>query len=276
MTATSTAFVTVQCNSGTFVEFSAVTVPNTVSDQVLSSYVLFAPLYQLNFQASDVPAKATTTSTPSSSLTSTPLTLPTTGIPSPTSSSSPSSSSPASSGAGNGTSATGISASPTAPADSQNGLSSGAKAGIGVGVALGALLLITLAIFFFRIRKRKQEAATSTAESSATGTGAVIANEKRATSRRPQAELGSEEVRELDGRPVVTELPTRLPSDRIPPNRRNGPLFRRSDQTWIVSPTEGTFEGGDGIVSPVEPHGDAVFELEGDTTPRSTFESRRR
>jgi hypothetical protein len=143
-----------------------------------------------------------------------------------------------------------------------------------VGVALGALLLIALAILFFRLRKRKQNIAASTAGTSAAGTGAGVLDEKGARNSRPEAELSSEEVRELDGRPVATELPTRLPSDRIPPGR-NGPLFRRSDQTWIVSPTDGTFSE-DGVVSPVEPHGNAVFELEGDTTPRSTFESRRR
>ncbi|OIW29250.1 hypothetical protein CONLIGDRAFT_633403 [Coniochaeta ligniaria NRRL 30616] len=264
-TATSTSFVTVQCDSGTFVEFSSVTVPNTISDKVLQSYVLFAPLYQLNFKASDVPAKTTSTSGPTSSPTSTPLTLPTTGIPSQTSSSSSSSATE-----------TGSPTAPAAPTDA-SGLSSGAKAGIGVGVALGALLLTALAILFFRLRRRKQNMAASTAGTSAVGagTGAGAVGEKGARNGRSQAELGSEEVRELDGRPVVTELPTRLPSDRRPPGR-NGPLFRRSDQTWIVSPTDGTFEGSDGVVSPVEPHGNAIFELEGDTTPRSTFESRRR
>ena len=271
VTATSTSFVTVQCDSGTFVEFSAVTVPNTVSDKVLSSYVLFAPLYQLNFKASDVPAKTTTTSTtPTSSLTSTPLTLPTTGIPSPTSSSA--SSAPTSTSASSTTPGTNV---PASTPDPSGGLSAGAKAGIGVGVALGTLLLVALAFLFFRQRKRKQNATTTPTDSSAAGTGAGVLNEKAARSARPQAELSNDEVRELDGRPVAAELPTRLPSDRIPPGRR-GPLFRRSDQTWIVSPTDGTFEGGDGIVSPVEPHGDAVFELEGDTTPRSSaFESRR-
>lgn len=287
LTATSTSFVTVQCHSGTFVEFSAVTIPNTVSDKVLQSYVLFAPLYQLNFQASDVPAKPTSTPESSSSLKSTPLTLPTTGIPTQTSSSA-SSSTTSSQGGGVPTTATGASTTapgapttaPTAPSD-PSGLTSGAKAGIGVGVALGVLLLIALAILLFRLRKRKQKraAAASGADTSPSAAAAAAGadDEKRARNGRQHAELGSEEVGELDGRAVVTELPTRLPSDRIPPNRRSGqPLFRRSDQGWIVSPTDGTLSEGGGVVSPVEPHGNAVFELEGDTTPRSTFDAGRR
>jgi hypothetical protein len=132
-----------------------------------------------------------------------------------------------------------------------------------------------LALLFFRHRKNRQHAAELSRDPSAVGAGAGSSSEKGARGTRPQVELGNEEVRELDGRAVVTELPTRLPSDRIAPARKGEPLFRRSDQTWIVSPTDGTFEGRDGIVSPVEPHGDAVFELEGNTNPRPTHEGRR-
>lgn len=133
------------------------------------------------------------------------------------------------------------------------------------------LLIIALAILFFRLRKRKQRASGSAAKPSAAG-GREADEKKKADA---QAELGADEVRELDGRPVVTELPTRLPSDRIPPQGKNGPHFRRSDQGWVVTPTDGTLSDVDGIVTPVEPHGEVVFELEGDSTPRSTFESRR-
>jgi hypothetical protein len=143
-----------------------------------------------------------------------------------------------------------------------------------VGVALGALSLIALAFLAFRLRKKRKQKA-SAAVASGTAAGGREGDEKRALKRNPQAELGGEEVRELDGQPVVGELPTRLPSDRIPPGR-NGPVFRRSDQNWVVSPTDGTFSGVDNVVSPVEPHGNTVFELEGDSTPRSTFETRRK
>lgn len=144
-----------------------------------------------------------------------------------------------------------------------------------MGVSLGVLLLIALAIVYLRLRKRKERNAAATDAGTSPSAAAGVVDEKDARNGRPQAELGSEEVGELDGRAVVTELPTRLPSNRIPPGR-NGPLFRRSDQTWIVSPTDGTFSENGGAASPVEPHGNAVFELEGDATPRSTFESRRR
>ncbi|KAB5571782.1 hypothetical protein GE09DRAFT_642321 [Coniochaeta sp. 2T2.1] len=277
VTATSTSFGTVQCDSGTFVEFSSVTVPNTVSDRVLSSYVLFAPLYQLNFRASDVPAETTSAPEPTQETSTTPLTLPTTGIPSATSSlssSSTSASPSAGAGRGGGEAPTG---SPTSPPNPSTGLSTGAKAGIGVGVTLGAILFLALAIFLFRRSKRNNTSTSSFASPPPAGVMAV--SEKRA--RRAQAELpSSEEVRELDGRPVVTELPTRLPSDRIPPDRKQrGTRFRRSEQGWVVSPVEaGGFEGGPGggdaglVVSPVEPRGrEAVYELDG-TTPRSTFE----
>lgn len=137
--------------------------------------------------------------------------------------------------------------------------------------------MVALAIFFFRRRGTKQDSRYPTAGTPAAGTGAGATDEKGApTSDRSPTEPGSEEVGELDGRPVVvTELPTRLPSRRIPPAGRNGPLFRRSDQAWVVSPTDGSSNGGGELVSPVEPHGDAVFELEGDMTPTSMVEARR-
>ncbi|KAB5539266.1 hypothetical protein GE09DRAFT_1062349 [Coniochaeta sp. 2T2.1] len=136
----------------------------------------------------------------------------------------------------------------------------GAKAGIGIGVTLGAVLLLALAIFLFRRSKRNNTSTSSFA--SPPPPGAMALSEKRA--RRAQAELpSSEEVRELDGRPVVTELPTRLPSDRIPADRKQrGTRFRRSEQGWVVSPVEpGGVEGGPGggdaglVVSPVAPQG---------------------
>lgn len=242
MTATSASFITVQCDTGAFAEFSDVTVPNTVSNKVLSSYVLFAPLYQLNFKESDLPVKTTSQSpTPSSSPASS---RPTTSLPSQTSGSPTATSSPTT-----GSGSASPSATPPPGVDPSGGLATGAKIGIGVGVALGALLLIALAVILRGRRKRKERAA------------APIGAGQDRKEKGPQAELAGEEVRELDGRPVVSELPTRLPSGRVPP-RKTGPNIRRSDQGWVVSP--------------IEPHGDAVFELEGDSTPTSTFESRGR
>jgi hypothetical protein len=240
MTATSASFITVQCDTGAFAEFSDVTVPNTVSNKVLSSYVLFAPLYQLNFKESDLPVKTTSQApTPSSSPASS---RPTTSLPSRTSGSPTATSSSA-------TESGSASPTPTPAVDPPGGLATGAKIGIGVGVALGVLLLIALAVILRGRRKRKERAA------------APIGAGQDRKEKGPQAELAGEEVRELDGRPVVSELPTRLPSGRVPP-RKPVPNIRRSDQGWVVSP--------------IEPHRDAVFELEGDSTPTSTYESRGR
>lgn len=74
-------------------------------------------------------------------------------------------------------------------------------------------------------------------------------------------------VQELDGRPFVPELPTRLPSGRVPP--QDAVRWRVSDQDWAVPP-EGETDNIDGVpVTPTRPHGNRAFELEGDSVGSS-------
>lgn len=98
---------------------------------------LLAPMFQLNYQASDV-AKTTAPPTAQASPSS-----------SESSHSPPISSNPVGSDPTSGN---------PVPAGEQGGLSTGAVVGIGVGAALGGILLGVLAILFF-LRKRKTGAA---------------------------------------------------------------------------------------------------------------------
>ncbi|KAH8887828.1 hypothetical protein GQ53DRAFT_270648 [Thozetella sp. PMI_491] len=236
LTATTSSYITVQCNTGIFTSFSTVNIPATISGVVISKYIVFAPLYQLNFKASDIPSTqssgtATASSGPSSGSTTT--------LPRSTS--------------------TVVDDTPS----SSSGLSGTAKIGIGVGAAVGAVLLLVIAFLLWRLRRRNSPPKTDEA---AAGIPRRRSSKKKG-SGHPEAELGGSEVKELDGRPIHTELPTQMPSHRIPPD--SGPRFRRSDQNWVVSPADGTSSTVDGLVSPLEPHHGAVFELEGDSTPRS-------
>lgn len=87
----------------------------TISAAAISTYTLFAPLIQINWQSSDRPSwSATSTPTPSA----TSSTLP-----------------------------------PTSTVALPRGLSTGAKAGIGVGIALGVLAMIALVLFIYWKRK---------------------------------------------------------------------------------------------------------------------------
>lgn len=99
---------------------------------------LLAPMFQLNYQASDL---AQTTAPPTAQV----------SRPSPSESSG---SPPIASNSGGSDSVPG----PLPSAADQGGLSTGAVVGIGVGAALGGILLGVLSILFF-IRKRKVRAA---------------------------------------------------------------------------------------------------------------------
>jgi hypothetical protein len=97
---------------------------------VVETFTVFAPMFQLNFQASDSsPSPAQQTQSSSSS----------------------------SRGSGITTDPASASATPTTTAD----LSTGAKAGIGVGAALGILAVFLAAWYFLRARRRKKAAAAA-------------------------------------------------------------------------------------------------------------------
>ncbi|KAI0111084.1 hypothetical protein GGR51DRAFT_557492 [Nemania sp. FL0031] len=134
--ATIGSFAAVGCSSGMSNDYRYYNVPATVTETVgssstaliatvISTVTIFAPLFQLHYQSTDLSSSqiSSTTQTASSTLAST-STMP--ASPNPPSSS------------------------PSAAA----GLSSGAKAGIGVGAGVGGLLLLGAAIFFF-FRRRK-------------------------------------------------------------------------------------------------------------------------
>lgn len=86
--------------------------------------VLYAPMFQLNFHASDLPASTTASSTASN-----------TGS---------SSSTASETGSGNDTSS-----------KSSGGLSSGAKVGLGVGLGLGIAFLLAFGAFIYYYRRSK-------------------------------------------------------------------------------------------------------------------------
>ncbi|KAI0380903.1 hypothetical protein F5Y04DRAFT_256208 [Hypomontagnella monticulosa] len=130
---TTSSLPTVTCDAGTSAQFEFLTIPFAVpvsdSAKIISTFTAFAPLFQLNHQASD---------------------LPTTGQGVTSTGSKPTSSSTT----GDIGSTTSLQTPPTSSPESQ-GLSAGASAGIGVGVALGAILLGVGAFLMYRSRKRK-------------------------------------------------------------------------------------------------------------------------
>ncbi|KAI1395036.1 hypothetical protein F4819DRAFT_506218 [Hypoxylon fuscum] len=131
---TSTSVPTVTCESGTSAQFEWLTIPYAVattdSVEIVSTFIAYAPLFQLNNKIAD-PSSFSSTSSSSgpSSLPSTPISL-----------------------------ATSVS-SPNGPSESslpRQGLSTGAQAGIGCGVGLGAILIGAVAFCLFRSRRRNR------------------------------------------------------------------------------------------------------------------------
>ena len=190
LTATSTSFSTVQCAEGKFTDFGFVQLPMTIGGKVLPTYTIFAPLYQLNWQSSDLslfpstPPPPTTTAPGSSSNPN----------PSSNSGSSPRSSSTGTLSIPN---ATGGAGGDDNGAGSSDSLSPGVKAGIGVGVAIGVIAILALLFFIFRgIRRRKLAAGAGDSEHG--GKGPVPLSKA--------SETEGQEVKELEGNSVPVEL----------------------------------------------------------------------
>ncbi|KAI0145425.1 hypothetical protein GGR57DRAFT_298026 [Xylariaceae sp. FL1272] len=132
--ATTNSFAAVTCSSGSSQDFNYYDVPATATitqseetaTTVISRVTIYAPLFQLNFQQTDLPSSSSsptkTTSSTSSETTS--------------------------------------ASSQSQSASASAGLSTGAKAGIGVGAAAGGLLLIGAAALFI-YRRRRRPAANS-------------------------------------------------------------------------------------------------------------------
>jgi hypothetical protein len=275
----SATFSTVQCASGVLTNFAAATVPRTAANnQVLSSYVLFAPLYQLNYQQSDLPPGGL----PGQSTTS--------GGQTQSSSAGGSSPSPSSTLATQTTSGGSIivqtvsgstitqtvaqsqvpwGASSGGSANSSSGgggggLSQGAKIGIGVGVGAAALLGLVLLLFLLTRAVRRRRDGQAETIASSTEAGDVAAEEEKRKLGGGGVSGHKPRVSELDGTPYYAELPERGPSDRVPPVTEPGVQWRVSDQDWVVPPVDGKAAGTDEAPStPTRPHGNRVFELEG-------------
>ena len=213
VTATSTTLETVMCDLGTYSGFSELTVPLTLDGNDVSSYVVFAPLIQLNFKSSDITTTTvpSTTSKTAATAGSTGQSLPSSTTGSTTSmaagattassqSSSSSTQSIPSSGSSSGSSS----------GPSQSGLSTGAKIGIGVGVGVGGLILVALAILLLLRRRRNKPAQVGAAP-----TAAGAAKGKPETNPL-QAELGSEDVKEMAQTPFrrgMGSMTRRLPGN---------------------------------------------------------------
>ncbi|KAK1248606.1 hypothetical protein MKX08_006826 [Trichoderma sp. CBMAI-0020] len=136
----STTISTAYCSDTNLVNVGVATIPtlatatttetNSATTEVESSTftritTLYAPMIQLNFQASDLSTSTTASSTAS-----------------------PTASSPASeTGTGNGTSS-----------KSSGGLSNGAKVGLGVGLGLGVALLLAFGAFIYYYRRSRNNA----------------------------------------------------------------------------------------------------------------------
>src|SRR3569833_2167926 len=245
LTVTSAAFSTVQCNSGSYNDFSLLSFPRTISGKVQSSFVLFAPLIQINFQASDLPKTTSSGSQPTSS-----GAAPGSGSGgSPTASATqgfssfpvnPSYVPPAAGSPGSGTAPS--SSSPDSSSSSSSGLPLGAKVGIGVGVGVGAILLGFALLLLYRAWQRRRQTK-------------VIAEGEAARDKMwpmpPQPELGGQEVQELEGsQPYGAAGPS--PVKRKPPP---GPVFK------VASPS---------LARGSLPEPGPVYELDADTTPTGT------
>ncbi|TFB06535.1 hypothetical protein CCMA1212_000555 [Trichoderma ghanense] len=139
-TATSTAVPTAFCDGSDLTDSGTETFPNVVtitqtntasgevdvSTSTRTAMMLFAPMFQLNFQASDLPASTTASTT----------------RPSPTASSSQQSTTSAADG--------------DRTSKSSGGLSSGARVGLGVGIGLGVAFLLALSGFVYYYRRSRR------------------------------------------------------------------------------------------------------------------------
>lgn len=141
---TTGSFPVVGCSSGTSIDFHYYNVPATITETIespsasltatlISTVTIYAPLFQLNYQSTDLPSthSSSTTHTTTSTMGST-ITIPES-----------------------------LSSQSTSPSPSAGvGLSSGAKAGVGVGAGIGGLLLLATIIVFCVRRRRASDPAS--------------------------------------------------------------------------------------------------------------------
>ncbi|KAI0121288.1 hypothetical protein BJ170DRAFT_698437 [Xylariales sp. AK1849] len=255
--ATSSSFSTVVCDDGTFTDFSLITIPN----DDMNTFTVYAPLYQLNFQASDIPVISTSTSPTKSepaSPSSTGSSMPSSTSQSVGTSSSPSASDPVASliptslRSSTTTSSTAESSGPAGPSSGDNsfsdgGLKNGAKIGIGVGLSVGLFLLAAVIFVIWHSRRRDKRRAFAEDEKSK-GPGTAP---KRNGSQR--VELGEDGVVELEGHDVQEAPATALSFGQ---QRQSGAIFElpADNAHTLISPsTPRQPWHGPGDVSPMTP-----------------------
>ncbi|ETS80911.1 hypothetical protein PFICI_08440 [Pestalotiopsis fici W106-1] len=246
--ATSTSFSTVVCNSGSFEDFSLLELPN----DDMKTFTVYAPLYQLNFQASDLPQTTESESEPTSSEDGASPSSTGLAIPLETGSSTTTSDPVASLIPSSLRSSVTSSATSTAAAASStpgSGMSTGAKVGIGVGVGVGVVILLVAAFFFGRARRKDKNPVTEDGKSTAALSIPKLEGPDRKNSLR--AELGGAEISELEGK-NTQELPaTALSVGRL---REPAAIFElEADNPNTLAPPTPRYGQGDTLVSPVTP-----------------------
>lgn len=217
----------------------------------MKTFTVYAPLYQLNFKASDLPRTTSmrpgpTSSDNAASPSSTGSSVPTeTG--NPTTTSDPVASLIPSSLRSSATSSATVGA--TASGTGGSGMPTGTNVGIGVGVGVGVILLLIAAFFVGRSRRKDKKSVTEDAEGASSPLGATSTGLGRKKSMR--AELGGAEVVELEGN-GTQELPaTALSVGRL---RQPAAIFElEADYPSTLAPPTPRYGRGDTPVSPVTP-----------------------
>ncbi|KAI1840137.1 hypothetical protein JX265_009287 [Neoarthrinium moseri] len=249
--ATTSTFSTVACRSGQFQDFSRIEIPN--GD--IKTFTVFAPLIQLNFQSSDLPATSSAAETAGggggASPSSTGQSLPSiTGMSGSSTASDPVASLIPSSLR---TSATALGSSGhrddnKVDDEDHGGLATGAKIGIGVGVGVGAFLLIVIAFLIWRSRRKAKKVGAED-EKGAGGFGGGIGGLGRKKSKR--AELAGNEVLEMEGN-KTQELPATALSVGEP--RQPAAIFELEASTPLSSRLHTpTSRANHAVVSPATP-----------------------
>ncbi|KAH8647121.1 hypothetical protein BX600DRAFT_518407 [Xylariales sp. PMI_506] len=178
--ATSSTFSTVVCDSGTFTDFSLITVPN----DDIKSFTVYAPLFQLNFQASDLAAATTGGDGGTAATGASPSATGGSGTSSTTSD-------PVASLRSSFTASSTSGASGSSPTSGQ-GLTESGKIGIGVGVAVGAILVIAALVLFWRSRRNESKRRLS-------GEDEVGLGSSEPERKSQMAEIDGDEVEKASG-----------------------------------------------------------------------------
>lgn len=244
----------------------------------MKTFTVYAPLIQINFQASDLPAITSSGSGPQStsqgaipSLTGSSPASPT-GNPTitsdPVASLIPSSLRTSKSAT---TTSGSTDVSDTDDSSSSSGMTTGTKVGIGVGVSAGVIVLVVIAFFFGRFRRKDKSALGEDEKGTAGSANGKTTGLGRKKSTR--AELGGYEIMELEGN-KTQELPATAIS--VGTLREPAAIFELPADipNTLLKPPRPTSAQGDVPVSPVTPVGPGERRPVSPVTPvRASHES---